>query len=66
MPSDILEIGLTGKTEKRVAQRLQKRGLAVRYGTHRSDIPFDLEYTKITLEEFQGTLLAEGFPEEDA
>ena len=43
MQSEILVIGATGKTGKRVAQRLEARGLRVRHGTRRSKIPFDWE-----------------------
>ncbi|NOD88836.1 NAD(P)H-binding protein [Ruegeria sp. HKCCD4315] len=43
MSNEILVIGATGKTGKRVAKRLEARGLAVRYGTRRSAIPFDWE-----------------------
>ncbi|MFN3132426.1 SDR family oxidoreductase [Roseibium sp.] len=43
MEPEILVIGATGKTGKRVAQRLEARGLAVRHGTRRSPIPFDWE-----------------------
>jgi uncharacterized protein YbjT (DUF2867 family) len=37
----ILVIGSTGKTGKRVADRLEKRGIAVRHGSRSADIPFD-------------------------
>ena len=37
----ILVIGSTGKTGKRVADRLEKRGIAVRHGSHSADVPFD-------------------------
>jgi uncharacterized protein YbjT (DUF2867 family) len=37
----ILVIGSTGKTGKRVADRLEKRGVAVRHGSRSADIPFD-------------------------
>lgn len=43
MTSEILVIGATGKTGKRVVQRLEARGLPVRHGTRRSAIPFDWE-----------------------
>lgn len=43
MQSEILVIGATGKTGKRVASRLAARGLPVRSGTRRSAIPFDWE-----------------------
>ncbi|NRA19349.1 MAG: NAD(P)H-binding protein [Oceanospirillaceae bacterium] len=43
MQSEILVIGATGKTGKRVAQRLEARGLRVRHATRRSEIPFDWE-----------------------
>ena len=39
----ILVIGSTGKTGKRVAARLQSRGIPVRHGSRNSDIPFDWE-----------------------
>lgn len=39
----ILVIGATGKTGTRVARQLRARGLAVRNGSRRSDIPFDWE-----------------------
>ena len=37
----ILVIGSTGKTGKRVADRLEKRGRGVRRGSRTADIPFD-------------------------
>src|SRR6195256_1773075 len=37
----ILVIGSTGKTGKRVADRLEKRGIAVRHGSRSADVPFD-------------------------
>jgi uncharacterized protein YbjT (DUF2867 family) len=37
----ILVIGSTGKTGKRVADQLEKRGIAVRHGSRSADIPFD-------------------------
>jgi uncharacterized protein YbjT (DUF2867 family) len=37
----ILVIGSTGKTGKRVADRLEKRGIDVRHGSRSADIPFD-------------------------
>src|SRR6267154_2319498 len=37
----ILVIGSTGKTGKRVADRLEKRGIAVGHGSRSADIPFD-------------------------
>ncbi|MTH96306.1 NAD(P)H-binding protein [Roseibium sp. RKSG952] len=43
MKPEILVIGATGKTGKRVARRLEARGLAVRHGTRGSGIPFDWE-----------------------
>lgn len=43
MSNEILVIGATGKTGKRVAERLEARGLPVRHGTRRSAIPFDWE-----------------------
>ncbi|MEM6889627.1 MAG: NAD(P)H-binding protein [Pseudomonadota bacterium] len=43
MTSDILVIGATGKTGKRVVQRLEVRGISARHGTRRSEIPFDWE-----------------------
>jgi uncharacterized protein YbjT (DUF2867 family) len=39
----ILVIGSTGKTGKRVADRLQSRGISVRHGSRGSEIPFDWE-----------------------
>jgi uncharacterized protein YbjT (DUF2867 family) len=39
----ILVIGSTGKTGKRVADQLEKRGLPVRHGSRSADIPFDWE-----------------------
>jgi uncharacterized protein YbjT (DUF2867 family) len=36
-----LVIGSTGKTGKRVADRLEKRGIVVRHGSRSADIPFD-------------------------
>lgn len=46
MTSEILVIGATGKTGKRVAQRLEAQDLSVRYGTRHSKIPFDWEQPK--------------------
>ena len=43
MQTEILVIGATGKTGKRVLQRLEARGLPVRQGTRHSEIPFDWE-----------------------
>ncbi|MEO3415360.1 NAD(P)H-binding protein [Roseovarius sp. CAU 1744] len=43
MQSEILVIGATGKTGRRVAKRLAARGVPVRPGTRRSAIPFDWE-----------------------
>lgn len=44
MPTDpILVIGATGKTGRRVAQRLESRGHAVRHGSRRSETPFEWE-----------------------
>ena len=43
MSTDILVIGATGKTGKRVTQRLEAHGLEPRHGTRRSAIPFDWE-----------------------
>ena len=37
----ILVIGSTGKTGKRVADQLEKRGITVRHGSRSADIPFD-------------------------
>jgi len=39
--STILVIGSTGKTGKRVANQLEKRGIAVRHGSRSADTPFD-------------------------
>jgi uncharacterized protein YbjT (DUF2867 family) len=39
----ILVIGSTGKTGKRVADQLERRGLCVRHGSRSSDTPFDWE-----------------------
>jgi uncharacterized protein YbjT (DUF2867 family) len=39
----ILVLGSTGKTGKRVADRLESRGLHVRHGSRSADIPFDWE-----------------------
>ncbi len=39
----ILVIGATGKTGSRVAAKLEEKGVAVRRGSRRSDIPFDWE-----------------------
>ena len=39
----ILVIGASGKTGSRVANRLEKLGKSVRYGTRRASIPFDWE-----------------------
>ena len=39
----ILVIGATGKTGSRVARRLEDRGLPLRRGSRRSEIPFDWE-----------------------
>lgn len=43
MTSEILVIGATGKTGKRVVERLEARGISPRHGTRRSPIPFDWE-----------------------
>ena len=43
MQSEILVIGATGKTGKRVVQRLEAAGIPDRHGTRRSAIPFDWE-----------------------
>lgn len=43
MQTEILVIGATGKSGKRVAQRLAARGVPVRHGTRHSEIPFDWE-----------------------
>src|SRR3977135_2745463 len=40
----ILVIGSTGKTGKRVADRLEKRGIAVRHGSRPADVPFDWDH----------------------
>ena len=40
---EILIIGSTGKTGRRVVDRLQARGRSVRHGSRRSAIPFDWE-----------------------
>src|ERR1700737_233444 len=37
----ILVIGSTGKTGKRVADQLEKRGIPIRHGARPADIPFD-------------------------
>jgi uncharacterized protein YbjT (DUF2867 family) len=37
----ILVIGSTGKTGQRVVDQLEARGIAVRHGSRRADIPFD-------------------------
>src|SRR3954452_11381989 len=37
----ILVIGSSGKTGKRVADQLEKRGIPVRHGSRSADIPFD-------------------------
>jgi uncharacterized protein YbjT (DUF2867 family) len=37
----ILVIGSTGKTGKRVADQLEKRGIPIRHGSRSADIPFD-------------------------
>jgi uncharacterized protein YbjT (DUF2867 family) len=39
----ILVIGSTGKTGKRVADQLERRGIPVRHGSRSADIPFDWE-----------------------
>lgn len=39
----ILVIGSTGKTGARVAAKLEAKGLSVRYGSRRSETPFDWE-----------------------
>ena len=36
----ILVIGSTGKTGKRVADQLEKRGIPIRHGTRSAEIPF--------------------------
>ena len=43
MGSEILVIGATGKTGKRVVERLEAKGVTPRHGTRRSAIPFDWE-----------------------
>jgi uncharacterized protein YbjT (DUF2867 family) len=40
----ILVIGSTGKTGKRVASQLEKRGIPFRHGSRSADIPFDWEH----------------------
>jgi uncharacterized protein YbjT (DUF2867 family) len=42
----ILVIGSTGKTGKRVADQLERQGIAVRHGSRSADIPFDWENTQ--------------------
>src|SRR5690349_15194287 len=37
----ILVIGSTGKTGKRVTDRLEKRGIDVRHGSRSAEVPFD-------------------------
>src|SRR5258705_8337592 len=37
----ILVIGSTGKTGKRFADRLERRGITVRHGSRSADVPFD-------------------------
>ena len=37
----ILVIGATGKTGSRIAKLLERKGLAVRHGSRKADIPFD-------------------------
>ena len=54
MQSEILVIGATGKTGKRVAQRLEARGLSFRPGTRRSAIPFDWETPETWTASLQG------------
>lgn len=39
----ILIVGSTGKTGSRVARQLEAKGLTVRHGTRRAEIPFDWE-----------------------
>ena len=41
--SPILVIGSTGKTGRRIVQRLSERGHAVKEGSRQSDPPFDWE-----------------------
>lgn len=43
MSTNYLVIGATGKTGKRVVERLEARGISPRHGTRRSEIPFDWE-----------------------
>ncbi|QFT99901.1 NAD(P)H azoreductase (plasmid) [Roseovarius sp. THAF8] len=43
MHNEVLVIGATGKTGRRVADRLKARGVPVREATRRSAIPFDWE-----------------------
>src|SRR4030088_791815 len=39
--NSILVIDCTGKTGKRVADQLEKRGIPIRHGSRSADIPFD-------------------------
>lgn len=41
MANEILVLGATGKTGRRVAERLQKRGIAIRGGSRDGNPPFD-------------------------
>ena len=41
MANEILILGATGKTGKRVAERLQKRGISIRAGSRNGNPPFD-------------------------
>jgi uncharacterized protein YbjT (DUF2867 family) len=50
----ILVIGSTGKTGKRVADRLGKRGIAVRHGSRSADIPFDWDNPQTWAAALQG------------
>ncbi|CAL1517677.1 NAD(P)H-binding protein [Chitinophaga sp. MM2321] len=43
MANEILVLGATGKTGKRVAERLQKKGIPVRAGSRQGNPPFDWE-----------------------
>lgn len=41
MANEILVLGATGKTGKRVAEKLQKMGITVRAGSRNGTPPFD-------------------------
>ncbi len=43
MISEILVLGATGKTSKRVVERLQRKGISVRAGSRNGDPSFDWE-----------------------